>query len=34
MGLQLETKIDEESDVILLDDPIAFQTEEVKYAGN
>ena len=31
MGIQLETTIDEESDVILLDDPIAFQTEEVKY---
>jgi hypothetical protein len=30
MGLQPEITIDEESDVILLDDPIAFQTEKVK----
>jgi hypothetical protein len=28
--IQPETKIDEESEVILLDDPISFQTEEVK----
>ena len=30
IGLQPETAIDEDSDVILLDDPIAFQTEEIK----